>query len=260
MSGPVLLFGGPYSNLNALEALIAQARARGVPPDRMICTGDVVAYCAEPAECVARVRALGCHVIAGNCERQLAAGASDCGCGFDEGSSCDLLSAGWFAFADARIKSAERGWMADLPDLAVFRHAGRRYGVLHGGVSDIARFLWPVSPDDAFGEEFASFAEIAGPVDAIVAGHCGIPFVRDTPWGAWINAGVIGMPPNDGRPATRFALLGAGRVEIAALRYDHDAARAAMERAGLVQGYHDALCSGYWPSEDILPPVLRASG
>ncbi|WP_327314567.1 metallophosphoesterase family protein [Jhaorihella thermophila] len=260
MDGPMLLFGGPYSNLAALEALIAQARVRGLPPERTICTGDVVAYCAEPAECVARIRALGCHVIAGNCERQLAAGESDCGCGFDEGSACDLLSAGWYGFADARIGSADRDWMRGLPDLAVFRHAGRRHGVVHGGVTDIARFLWPVSPDDAFAQEFAAFAEIAGPVDAIIAGHCGIPFVRETPWGRWINAGVIGMPPNDGRPATRFALLDSGRAEIEELDHDHRAARAAMERAGLTQGYHAALCSGYWPSEDVLPAVLRASG
>ncbi len=32
---------------------------------------------------------------------------------------------------------------------------------------------------------------------------------------------------------------------------------AAMERAGLTQGYHSALRSGYWPSEDVLPPELR---
>ncbi len=260
LPGPILLFGGPYSNLSALEALIGAARRRAIAPRHMICTGDVVAYCARPAECVARIRALGCPVLAGNCERQLAAGANDCGCGFEEGSTCDRLSAGWFAHADACLDDAARRWMAGLPDLMVFRHHGRRYGVVHGGVTDIARFLWPVDDAAVFAEEFAAFAEIAGPVDAIIAGHCGIAFVRHGEEGTWINAGAIGLPPNDGAPQTRLALLEAGWVRILRLDYDPRPERAAMVRAGLVQGYHDTLIGGYWPSEDVLPPGLRASG
>ena len=116
----LLLFGGPYSNLQATQALFDQVRLRGIAADHVICTGDVVAYCAAPVETVARVRASGCTVVAGNCELQLAAGAMDCGCGFDEGSACDLLSAGWFAHATARVGQAERQWMAGLPEIAVF--------------------------------------------------------------------------------------------------------------------------------------------
>ncbi|MGC8470117.1 MAG: hypothetical protein ACP5NI_09465, partial [Acetobacteraceae bacterium] len=46
--GPVLVFGGCASNLQATEALFAEARRLGVPPARMICTGDIVAYGADP--------------------------------------------------------------------------------------------------------------------------------------------------------------------------------------------------------------------
>ncbi len=87
---PLLLFGGPYSNLQAVEALAAFAAARGVFGGQMICTGDIVAYCGAPSESVAAIRALGCAVVAGNCELQLASGAEDCGCGFAPGSSCDM--------------------------------------------------------------------------------------------------------------------------------------------------------------------------
>jgi len=41
--GPALIFGGPYSNLQATEALLAEAAALGVPADRTVCTGDVAA-------------------------------------------------------------------------------------------------------------------------------------------------------------------------------------------------------------------------
>jgi len=56
---PVLIFGGCYGNLQATQALLAEAARRRIPPGRMICTGDVVAYRANPVETVALVRAAG---------------------------------------------------------------------------------------------------------------------------------------------------------------------------------------------------------
>ena len=105
---PLLVFGGPYSNLRALEAMRARAAVLGIAPAQTICTGDVVAYCAEPEETVAAIREWGCHVIAGNCEEQLAAGADDCGCGFDAGTACDRAAKDWFSYAKPRISEASR--------------------------------------------------------------------------------------------------------------------------------------------------------
>ena len=79
---PVLVFGGPCSNLQAVEAVLAEALRRGIGPDRVICTGDLAAYCGEPAATIERVRAAGIRVVMGNCDEQLGAGAADCGCGF----------------------------------------------------------------------------------------------------------------------------------------------------------------------------------
>ncbi|MDH3791615.1 MAG: metallophosphoesterase, partial [Rhodospirillales bacterium] len=45
---PVLVFGGPYGNLQATRALLDEAARRGIAPSRLLCTGDVVAYCADP--------------------------------------------------------------------------------------------------------------------------------------------------------------------------------------------------------------------
>ena len=75
MDGPVLVFGGPYSNLEATLAVLDAARRRGIPPARIICTGDIVAYCADATATVDAVRAAGIHAIMGNCEESLAAGA-----------------------------------------------------------------------------------------------------------------------------------------------------------------------------------------
>ena len=99
----VLLFGGPYSNQQALTALMQEAWARHIAPSQMICTGDVVAYGGAAVETVAACRALGFGVVAGNCEQQLASGAADCGCGFARGSACDRLSLAWYGHAMATL-------------------------------------------------------------------------------------------------------------------------------------------------------------
>ncbi len=257
LPGDVLIFGGCYSNLQATEALVAEAAARGIPAANLICTGDVVAYCTDPVATVRVVRASGAVVIAGNVERQIAAEAADCGCGFEAGSVCDRLSSGWYAFAAAACDADVRGWMAGLPDFLIFRHGPRRYAVVHGGATDIARFLWPSSGDDLFLEEFAAIEAIAGPVDGIIAGHSGIAFERVVHGKHWINAGVIGMPPHDGRQMTRFVLLTDRGAMIERLSYDAPGAAEAMVRAGLGQGYHEALITGRWPSEDVLPREMR---
>jgi predicted phosphodiesterase len=257
LDGPLLIFGGPYSNAQATAALIGQAHALGIAPDHMICTGDILAYCGAPLRTLSLVRALGCPVVAGNCEIQLGQGAPDCGCGYAEGSACDLLSAGWYAHADRMLDPGARQWMAGLPDILSFTHQGARYGVIHGGATDVARFIWPGSPASVFAQEFAAVARAIGPVDHLIAGHCGVPFLKETDQGRWINAGVIGMPPHDGRQQTRFAVLDGGDIQIRRLQYDAEAAAADMRAAGLPEGYRRGLLSGYWPSEDVLPPALR---
>lgn len=253
----VLVFGGPYSNAAATEALFDQARRMGFAPGQVICTGDTVAYCAEPEATVAMVRAFGGPVIAGNCERQLARGDPSCGCGFTPGTTCDLLSAGWYSSATDRTDAATRNWMADLPDFVVFSVAGKRHAVVHGGATDVSCFLWPSSENAAFEAEIKEIERIVGPVDAVVAGHSGLAFHRRIGGIDWINAGAIGMPAHDGRPETRFATISGEGPVFHRLKYDFARSVAAMSACGLTQGYHDALRTGFWPSEDALPPELR---
>ncbi len=257
LDGPVLLYGGPYSNAQATKALLAEAARRDIPPTQRICTGDIVAYCGAPVQTVAQVRAEGGAVLAGNCETQLAEGADTCGCGFEDGTTCDRLSAAWYAFADAQIGAEDRAWMAALPDVLTFTHQGQRAAVIHGGVTDVARFLFETSPEAAFAQEVSALRAAVGAVDLVIAGHSGMPFVREVEGLRWINAGAIGMPPNDGEPQTRFAVLADGAVTFHKLSYDIASAHADMLNAGLTQGYHNALRSGWWPSEDVLPADLR---
>lgn len=258
---PVLVFGGPYSNLPALAAMRHRAQALAIAPGNVICTGDVVAYCAEPEETTRVIRDWGCHVVAGNCEEQLAAGAADCGCGFEEGSACDVLAKGWYPFAQQRLSRESCGWMADLPEAITFELGGLSFRVVHGGVRQTNRFVF-ASQATVLHEEFAG-----AQADVVVAGHAGLPFIARVAAGrrrgAWFNPGVIGMPANDGTPDGWYGLIECGDdgVELATMRltYDYQAAAAALRRSGHANGYARSLVTGQWPSLDILPAEERAA-
>jgi predicted phosphodiesterase len=253
---PLLIFGGPYSNLAATLAMRRQAEALGIKPNQTICTGDVVAYCAEPEETVALVRDWGCHVIKGNCEESLSARAPDCGCGFDEGTACDLLSKGWYPYADSRISDASRKWIAVLPAHLTFTLAGRRVRVIHGGVTETSRFIFASTATSEKQMEL----DHAG-ADIIIAGHCGIPFMQKIGTAVWFNPGVIGMPANDGTSDGWYGLIepveGGLRFSICRLPYDAGKAAATLRRAGSAPAYAEALTTGAWPSLDVLPTAER---
>jgi len=255
--GPLLVFGGPYSNLRATEALLAAAEAQGIPPARIICTGDVVAYCAAPEETARAVARSGCHVIQGNCEQQLAAGGADCACNFEPGSACDLLAKGWYPYADARVSPAMRTWMGGLATTLSFRYGGLTFRVVHGGVEEVSGWV--------FASDRERLAAECGKVEAdvVIAGHCGLPFIARTGGRTWFNPGVVGMPANDGTPDVWYGTIRAeaDAVVLAThrLAYDAGGAAAHMRRQRYADGYARALITGIWPSHDVLPAAERAA-
>jgi predicted phosphodiesterase len=256
LDGPVLVFGGPYGNLAATRAVLDEARRLGIPSERIICTGDVVAYCAEPAETVALVRDSGIAVVMGNVEESLADDAEDCGCGFDEDTACARLSVDWYAFARQALDADAKAWMRALPRRLTFTLAGRRLAAIHGGAVAINRFVFPSTPA---GNKRAELA-LTG-ADGVIAGHSGLPFAELVGDRLWLNAGVVGMPANDGTPRGWYALLiprvRAIRITFFPLAYDHAAAARTMAARGLPRDYAQALATGLWPSMDVLPPAER---
>ncbi|MGA0846744.1 MAG: metallophosphoesterase family protein, partial [Luteolibacter sp.] len=60
----VALFGDIHANLEALDAVLADAAEQSV--DQYVCMGDIVGYNADPAACLERVRAMDCPTVKGN--------------------------------------------------------------------------------------------------------------------------------------------------------------------------------------------------
>lgn len=256
LDGPLLLFGGPYGNRQALDALFTEAETLGIPPARMICTGDLAAYAADPQAVTDRLRDAGVPVVMGNVEEALAEAAADCRCGFAEGSLCDALAAAWYRHADAALDAETKRWMADLPRRIDFTLAGRRIAVVHGGVRQINRFIFPATPA---GEKLSELTDAGS--DAVIGGHSGLPFTDRLGDRLWHNAGAIGLPANDGTPRVWYSLLfpsAAGvTVSIRALSYDYEAAAARIRAAGLPEAYATALVTGLWPADDVMPDADR---
>jgi len=251
----VLLFGGPYSNYAATAAMQRRAMELGIPPQRIICSGDVVAYCGEPRETLDLVRDWGIHLVMGNCEESLAFGEADCGCGFDPASECSLLAVTWYDHANRLVSADQRQWMRSLPRLVDFFMSGAGLRIVHGSLNSINEFVYASSEQQPRLEQ----ARDAG-VDVVIGGHSGIPFGQRLEERYWLNTGVIGMPANDGGSHGWYLLLEPKGQGLEAswhrLEYDCEASRASTVAAGM-SAYGQALVDGLWPSVDILPVVER---
>jgi len=252
VQGKILLFGGVYSNLQALEKLISVAVEEGIAPENCICTGDIVGYCAQPEETVKAFRNWGAKSIQGNVEQQLFEGAEDCGCDFTVGSRCEGFSKTWYPFAQDRLSKASIDWMGKLPNNIEFEFAGKTVAVVHGSFDHISEFIFVSSPTSIKRKNFEQTGS-----DIIVAGHCGLPFHQVVDDKLWLNPGVIGMPANDGTPRVWYLVLQEmdGKIQYThhCLEYDHQTTYQLMRKHHLPLEYAETLQSGLWDNMEILP-------
>src|SRR3979490_2715648 len=62
------IFSDVHSNLEALEAVLADARDNKCT--HFVCLGDVVGYNTNPHECLDRIREMDCPIVKGNHDEQ----------------------------------------------------------------------------------------------------------------------------------------------------------------------------------------------
>nr|WP_211096941.1 arsenosugar biosynthesis-associated peroxidase-like protein [Neolewinella litorea] len=258
-AGPLLVFGGVYSNLEALTALKQRAEALQISPDNVICTGDTPGYCADPEACLNFLEDWGVHSIAGNVEINLREGIDDCGCNFSDGSRCDVFARLWYAYARQEVGERGMAYMQRLPREIEFTYAGKRVRVLHGSADHESEFVWKSTPWETKKHNFDVTR-----ADVILSGHSGLPFADAGDGRLWLNSGAAGMPANDGTPRTWFLTLidANGKLTYAfqALDYDYAAARAKMlqHRTRLPLSYATTLTTGIWDNTEIMPPAEAA--
>ena len=255
LSGPLLIFGGPYSNLEATKAVLEKAKVLGIPKSHIICTGDITAYCGNPEETATLVRQSGIHVIQGNCEESLAADREDCACGFDGENDCSRLAVDWYALSKVQTSDDNKNWMGELPHRLTFTFNGKRVHVLHGSDKLINEFVFQSTDAAIKRRDFLSTG-----ADIIIAGHSGLPFTQTIDHCVWHNAGVVGLPANDSTTRVWYSLIEATEDGISfshkSLTYDFHATVQTMQKYGL-DDYATSLESGIYPSQDSFTPVEK---
>ncbi len=255
LSGKILVFGGVYSNLQALRKMQTIADELAIPASHILCTGDVVGYCAEPEECIRAIMDWGIPTIAGNVELQLGEGQEDCGCNFESGSRCNLFSRQWYPYAQSHLSQTSINWMLDLPDFIRFRVGDFRGLVVHGSLHETAEFIFASTPWSVKEKNF-----VDGRAEVILAGHCGLPFAQQQANRYWLNAGVIGMPANDGTNRVWYMILEVdqdGHLNYQHHSFEYDFLKAAdlMEEQNLPIQYAQTLRTGIWDNCEILPDL-----
>ena len=253
----MLIFGGAYSNLQALEKLKQIAEEKNIPAENIICTGDIVGYCANPRECLDILKDWGIHAIQGNVEENLLSGSDDCGCNYVVGGRCEMFSKMWFPFAMQQVSEQNRAYMAALPKQLSFQYAGKTIAVIHGSATYISDYVFESSP---WKIKEANLKALGA--DVVLAGHCGIPFGQEKDGLYWLNAGVIGMPPNDGEPYVWFLTLSDKQgfdFQFEKFEYDNFEANQRMMENALPLAYAETLLTGLWDNVEILPPTEAAA-
>jgi len=249
----LFIFGGAYGNLEATKAILQKATQLEFENSEILFTGDSIAYCANPEETASLIQSAGIHAIKGNCEEAIANGADDCGCGFEEGTECDLLSDQWYRYCQTNISSESKSWMAQLPEQLEFSIGSFQMLAVHATPSSNNQFIFPSSLTHDI------IKDIDNTYDGFITGHSGIPFIGKIETSAWLNSGAAGMPANDGTPRVWYATIDLHDdtllFQTHALDYDHQQTALVMQENGLKNGYMDCLTTGIWPSHDVLPDL-----
>ena len=276
LEGPfrkVAVFGGVYSNRLALAAVLADAARRGA--EAVYCLGDLGGFGPEPEKVWPLLLAGGVRSIQGNYEQSLAAGREDCNCGYTDPRD-NHFAAISYAYTARHCSPAFKRWMGGLPARRRVLVGGRELLLVHGSPRRVNEFLFHSTSPDAFLEVLLDQHRC----DALLCTHTGLHWHRRLPSGRdAVNVGVIGRPPNDGRPEVRYALLearpeqsgdaggsvgdtdaGGIAVELVPVRYDQQAMAAEVRRAALPEEFAETLLSGWWTTcLEVLPARERAA-
>jgi predicted phosphodiesterase len=254
----IALFGGVYGNRPALEAALADARARDA--EAVYFLGDVGGFGPHPDASAELLRDAGVTCIQGNYDAAIAAGADDCGCGYSDPRDVRFAHIA-YVYTLCHSLSEHRRWLGSLPQLGWITLGDQRLLVCHGSPRQVNEFLWETTTPTGLLERFCDDHRI----DALCFTHTGLTWHRALPSGRHaVNVGVLGRPQNDGSPRVWYTLLSAApelTVEFVPVVYDHESVARDIERAGLPPEFAETIRTGWWTTcLETMPTKERARG
>ncbi len=235
------ILGDIHANLDALNAVIEDARGRGATD--FVCVGDVVGYNACPSECIQVIRDLGCVTVRGNHDHY---------CSHEESlDDFQPLAASVIAWTRRHLTEDDGKWLRDLP----FQKACGGFTLVHSTLDMPER--WGYVFDTLAAEANFSYQMTA----LCFHGHTHVPMIyekqRDVirvepckikvAFGQkfFVNVGSVGQP-RDGDPRSAYVLFTAKTKELEFVRvaYDVEAAMEKNRSAGLPERLALRLAQG----------------
>ena len=237
----VALFSDIHANLEALEAVLADAEAESC--DSYICLGDVVGYNANPVECLEKVRAMGCPVVKGNHDQD---------CGHD--TSLEMMNpvaAEALRWTREQLSAEQRQWLARLRMVRQVHD----FTVVHSTLDQPNSWNYVTNKFDAM----ANFSYQVTPV--CFYGHTHVPrvFIRtekvqevaaesiiiDPTQKYFINTGSVGQPRDgDWRASYCIYDLDHRQVIFRRVEYDLKTAQKKIIDAGLPESLAERIGVG----------------
>jgi len=251
----IAAFGGAYANPYALEAMLADARARGC--ERIFNLGDLGGFGADCNAIWPLLSEYGVESIAGNYDVAIGRGDPDCGCGYTsdrDNEFAQLIYEHTLAATGADFAA----WMAGLPGELREEIEGVDVHCVHGSPLALNDFLWESLDED----ELRWRVEASG-AGVLLCTHTGFPWQRLCGRTLVVNVGAVGRPANDGRTDTWYAVLelSAGRASAGLVPYDWSPQARSMRAAALPEPFVETIETGWWTTcLEIVPPRERARG
>ena len=203
----VAVFSDVHGNVRALEAVLAEIKARG-PFDAVVNGGDLAYGGPRPREALDLLMQGGYPTVLGNTDVWIAA---------MEPGGGDTV-----AWARRQLEPRHEAFIRRLPREHRIEPPGSPpLVVVHATPTSLSDMLIPDAPEEIVEEVFAQAR-----ARALVYGHIHKAYVREVAGGVVVNAGAVGFP-FDGIPKASFAILrlegGRWRAENVRVAYDHEA-------------------------------------
>jgi predicted phosphodiesterase len=235
------IFGDIHANLEALEAVLADAESQGVT--NYVCLGDVVGYNADPAACLERVRELGCPIVKGNHDEDASEDHT-----LETMNPIAALALQW---TREQLTAEQRLW---LKRLRMVRQVSD-FTIVHSTLDQPVHWNYVTNRYDAMSSFAYQFTQVC------FHGHTHVPRiylkgekVAEVPADSiviepgakyFINVGSVGQP-RDGDPRACYVIYNQESKHIAFRRipYDIGKTQAKIIKAGLPRILADRLAEG----------------
>lgn len=235
------ILGDIHANLDALEAVLADASAQGAASH--VCIGDIVGYNANPRECLARIRALDCPVVKGNHDEVAGAATEIIG--------LNPLALNALLWTRDQLSDEDRKW---LRELRLVRQV-KDFTIVHATLDTPGGWDYVLNKFDAMSSFSYQFTQLC------FFGHTHVPRVYVKGLSVmvenetfitlekgrkyFINVGSVGQP-RDGDWRASYAIYDAeaGTVALRRVEYDLASAQRKIIDAGLPPQLAERLAYG----------------